>query len=133
MRCDGLAGGRSFHRLFQVGQVVDEKTRTVEGLVELANPDRLLRQGMYVQAEVRLPQGLSALFIPASALQDVQGRRVVFVQGEADTFLLREVETGAESGGLVEIRQGLREKERVVTNGAFFLKSELLKSLLGEE
>jgi cobalt-zinc-cadmium efflux system membrane fusion protein len=35
---------------------------------------------------------------------------------------------------MVEIRHGLKEKERVVAKGAFVLKSELLKgSIEGEE
>ena len=43
------------------------------------------------------------------------------------------METGREAHGVVEIRHGLRAGERIVAEGAFILKSELLKSTIGAE
>ena len=67
-------------------------------------------------------------------LQKLSGLPAVFVEREPGRYELRPVETGLEAHGMVEIRDGLKGGERVVTAGAFILKSELLKdSIAGEE
>jgi cobalt-zinc-cadmium efflux system membrane fusion protein len=51
----------------------------------------------------------------------------VFVAREAGAFQQRAVELGASGGDLVEIRTGLTAGELVAIDGAFLLKSELLR------
>ena len=64
----------------------------------------------------------------------VSGLPAVFVATAPGRYELRPVEIGREAHGMVEIRHGLREGERVVARGAFVLKSELLKgSIEGED
>jgi cobalt-zinc-cadmium efflux system membrane fusion protein len=70
------------------------------------------------------------LVVPESAIQDVGGRAVVFVGDAASGFRAQPVSVGPAQDGLVEIRQGLTGAERVVTTGAFLVKSELQKSTL---
>jgi cobalt-zinc-cadmium efflux system membrane fusion protein len=120
-------------RLVLVGAVVDEKTRTVEGRVEVPNPKERLKLGMYVEASIACGEKRQALVIPESALQEFQSRPVVFVQTAPGAYELRLVETGERTGGRVEIVRGLVEGDEVVTSGSFLLKSELLKKSLGEE
>ena len=48
-------------------------------------------------------------------------------------FSMRSVDLGAETAGFVEVEQGLAEGERIVTGGAFVLKSELLKDEIAGE
>jgi multidrug efflux pump subunit AcrA (membrane-fusion protein) len=50
----------------------------------------------------------------------------VFVQRDAHTFEARDVRLGDSNGKQVAIVEGLRDGERVVTNGGFILKSELM-------
>ena len=119
-------------RLVLVGAVMDEKTRTVEGRVEVANGDGSLRAGMYVEAEIASGAERTALVVPAAALQEFQSRPVVFVKTGPTTFVLRPVETGARTAAGIEIKNGLAAGESVVTAGSFLLKSELLKSSLGD-
>jgi len=126
--------GRTFPgRIFQLGGVLDEKTRTIEARIDLPNADGDLRPGMYVDADIRGPEGEKALFVPAEAVQDVLNKKIVFVRAAETAFTPREVETGTAFGELVEIRRGLKEGEVVVAAGSFFLKSELLKKTLGED
>ena len=119
-------------RLVLIGAVMEEKTRTVEGRVEVGNADGSLRAGMYVEAEISSGRERSALVVPAAALQEYLSRPVVFVKTGATTFVLRLVETGARTATEVEIIQGLAAEESVVTAGSFLIKSELLKSSLGD-
>ena len=130
----GAFPGREFReRLFQIGAVVDEKNRTIEGRIELTNPAGDLRPGMFVEAELISSAEAKSLFVPGAAVQDFQNKKVVFVRTGENTFARRDVEAGMTLNGFLEILKGLQKKEVVATNGSFFLKSELLKKSLEEE
>jgi multidrug efflux pump subunit AcrA (membrane-fusion protein) len=119
-------------RLLLVGAVMDDKTRTVEGRIELANPGGRLRPGMYIEAALPAGENRAALVVPETAVQEFQSLPVVFVRTGPAAFILRPVETGQRSAGMVEIIKGLSDGEMVVTAGSFLLKSELLKKSLGD-
>ena len=133
LRTQAYPGEEFPGRLVLVGAVVDEKTRTVEGRVEVRNPEERLKPGMYVEASIACGGPRRALVIPESALQEFQSQTVVFVETAPGVYELRLVETGERSGGRVEIVRGLAEGDAVVTAGSFLLKSEMLKLTLGEE
>jgi multidrug efflux pump subunit AcrA (membrane-fusion protein) len=65
------------------------------------------------------------LTIPVMAVQKDGGRDLVFVQTAPDRFEPREVTIGLPVEGRVPVLKGVREGERIVTKGAFALKSEL--------
>jgi cobalt-zinc-cadmium efflux system membrane fusion protein len=118
-------------RVDHVGDIVDEKTRTVKIRVVVGNDGRLLKPNMYVQGE--LPDAVSArdvLTLPQEAIQTIGGESVVFVRHGADQFVARPVEVGDRVGARRVVLQGLKESEVVVVAGAFNLKAELLKSTL---
>jgi RND family efflux transporter MFP subunit len=132
-RTQAFPGEEFRGRLVLVEAVMDEKTRTVEGRVEVANPAERLKPGMYIEAFIAAGDQRRALVVPESALQDYQSRPVVFVQTGPGAYELRLVETGERTGGRIEIVRGLSEGEVVVTSGSFILKSEMLKATMGEE
>jgi cobalt-zinc-cadmium efflux system membrane fusion protein len=118
-------------RVDHVGDVVDEKTRTVKIRVVVGNDGRLLKPNMYIQGE--LPDAVSArdvLTVPQEAIQMIGGESVVFVREGADRFVVRLVEVGERIGARRALLRGLDGSELVVVAGAFNLKAELLKSTL---
>lgn len=126
--------GRVFHgRLVLIGAAMDPATRTVEGRIELPNPDGALKPGMFVEARLSTAERRSALTVPAAAVLELAGGRIVFVRSGPSTFLLRPVETGETLDGRVEILSGLAAGEAVVVAGGFLLKSEMMKASLGDE
>lgn len=128
------AAGREYKgRVFRLGNIVDETTRTVEALVDLPNPDGELRQGLYLEADIAVPSGAPAVFVPEAAVLEIGDRKVIFVRTGENVFTLRDVATGTASGGRVEIISGLKEKEVVAAAGSFFIKSELLKNSIAGE
>jgi RND family efflux transporter MFP subunit len=133
LRTQAFPGEEFSGRLVLIGAVVDEKTRTVEGRVEVPNPSERLKPGMYVEASIACGEKRRSLVIPESALQELESQSVVFLQAEPGVFEVRLVETGERTGGRVEIVRGLAEGDRVVTAGSFLLKSEMLKATMGEE
>ncbi|MCX6545892.1 MAG: efflux RND transporter periplasmic adaptor subunit [Acidobacteria bacterium] len=121
-------------RVDHVGDIVDEKTRTVKVRVIVRNDGRLLKPNMYIQGE--LPNAVSTrdvLTLPQEAIQTIGGESVVFVREGADRFVARLVETGDRVGARRAMRRGLDGSEMVVIAGAFNLKAELLKSTLAGE
>jgi RND family efflux transporter MFP subunit len=120
-------------RLVLIGPLVDEKTRTIEGRVEVPNPKERLKPGMYVDVSIASGEIRPALVIPESALQEFQSQSVVFVRTAPGTYELRLVEAGERTGGRAEIVKGLAEGDEVVTAGSFLLKSEFLKKTMGDE
>jgi Cu(I)/Ag(I) efflux system membrane fusion protein len=132
LRAQAYPGEEYAGRLVLLGDVMDDRTRTVEGRVEVANPSGRLKPGMYVEAVISAPEARTALIVSEAALQEYQNRTVVFVQSGPNRFMMRTVETAGRADGQVEIAKGLAAGERVVTGGSFLLKSEMLKNSLGE-
>lgn len=106
--------------------VANETSRTVSARVDLANPDRRWRPGMFVTATIQLHREPVPVLVPRAALQRVKGAPVVFVAVGAG-FEPRAVSTGRENGTHVEVTGGLRPGERYVAQGAVVLKAELGK------
>ncbi|MBX5480109.1 MAG: efflux RND transporter periplasmic adaptor subunit, partial [Pyrinomonas methylaliphatogenes] len=64
------------------------------------------------------------LTVPNTAIVTEGERHIVFVETSPGEFVRREVQVGEERDGRVIIRSGLREGERVVTNGSLLLDAE---------
>ncbi len=114
-----------------LGAVMDEKTRTVKARVTVANPDGKLRPGMFAQVRLVLPGDEQVLAIPRAAVMQDEGRSFVFVPHHGDYWVRRPVRTGREWDGWVEVKGGIQAGQRVAANGAFLLKSDVLRSKMG--
>ncbi len=99
-------------------------TRTIKARMELANKGGRLVPGMFVQMHFSDADPRPSLLVPAEALIRT-GRRTVAMLAEDDgRFRAVVVETGAESGGQVEVRSGLRAGQKVVVSSQFLIDSE---------
>ncbi|MEZ4315421.1 MAG: efflux RND transporter periplasmic adaptor subunit [Polyangiaceae bacterium] len=119
-----------------ISKQVDPVARTVTARVVLANPEGRLGLGLFGTARVSVGEGTARperLVIERAAVTEVAGRTAVFVRHPDDDFELHEVQVGEGAEGLVEVLSGLREGEDVVVDGAFTLKSVLLKGTIAEE
>jgi len=117
-------------RVAYVVPVVDQATRTAKVRVELANQGGKLSFGQLVTARlVGDPSTVATavIAVPRAAIEHVDGRPVVFVKTAGGAFERRAVELGVSTGAEVEIRRGVVEGELVAADGAFLLKSELLR------
>ena len=99
-------------------------TRTVRARIVLANPDAVLKPGMYATVTFGGAPAKSAVLVPAEAVIRTGKRDVVIVEAAAGRFAPVEVEVGRESGDLVEVRKGLAAGQRVVVSGQFLVDSE---------
>jgi cobalt-zinc-cadmium efflux system membrane fusion protein len=116
-----------------LGHEIETKTRTLEVRILMENTSGKLKPGMFADVEIVTDVLDGVLLIPDDALQTLEDQQVVFVAADGGTFTKRTVRLGREQNGRVEIVDGLRDGERVVTTGSFLLKSEMLKNELAED
>lgn len=114
-----------------IGDILDKDTRTAAARIEVANPDGLLKPGLFANVEIEKAARRAALRVPENALVLLQGQMTAFV-AEGDGFVPRPVEIGDRNGGMVVVKSGLESGDRVVVSGAYALKARLLKSQLGD-
>ena len=125
-------------RVTYAGGIVDAASRTFKVRVEVDNRALQLRPGMFVQVHLETPAGASSaksVVIPELAVQELNGKAVVFVRGAAPgQFAARPVTLGTRTGGgMIAVAAGLQPGERIVVKGAFQLKAELTKGSFGED
>ena len=115
-----------------ISDTLDPKTRTAQVRCVVPNQDRRLKIDMFVSVDVPTTLSRKVLAVPTSAIQEIGGKKVVFVRQSNERFQIREVRTGQAAGGQTEILAGLAEKDPVVVQGAFQLKSVRMNKELGE-
>ncbi len=115
-------------RLSYLSPIADETTRTIRFRFDVPNPGGRLKPNEYVDVQLTF-EGPPTPAVPLSAVTLVDKARGVFVQREGG-YVFAPIETGREGGGWVEVRKGLNEGERVVTDGVFDLKNVLLKEAI---
>jgi cobalt-zinc-cadmium efflux system membrane fusion protein len=117
---------------------LNEETRTALVRIELGNPGERLKSGMFVDVGFQASSGTATgeeLMVPSEAVQRIGDRSVVFIPQEEEpgSFVIRDVELGGVADGFQRVLSGLQVGERVVTKGSFTLKTQMLKSSLGDE
>lgn len=120
----------------RIGQKVDPVARTITARVRVSNPEGVLRLGLFGVAHVVVsgeakPAGAS-LVVPRSAVVEIAGKTVVFVRQADGEYELHDVVLGDAAPGEVAVVTGLREGEEIVTEGAFTLKSVVLRATLDD-
>lgn len=118
-----------------ISHKIDSVARTVTARIRLTNSDGRLRVGLFGSARVTLASERKAptLVISRRALVELADKDVVFVRQPDGQFERHNVTLGETAPGKVQILSGLREGEQVVVEGAFTLKSAVLKGTLAEE
>lgn len=114
-----------------VSPAMDESSRTVKVRVEVNNTDGRLLAGMFATVKLFIPGTDETLAIPKQALLEDAGRSFVFVHHQGDYYIRRPVVPGRAWGSFIEINKGLVPLQIVVAEGAFLMKSDVLRSKMG--
>lgn len=120
-------------RITYISDVLDPTSRTAKVRVEVPNRDSRLKLEMFVSMQVPTGETRSTVTIPSAALQEIDEQPVVFVQVTDDRYEKRVVKVGPAQRDSVPVLEGLKAGERVVTTGAFMLKSKLKASSIEAE
>ncbi len=129
---DALPGRQLTCQITAINPEVDADTRNIHIQAKLANPEELLRAGMYVNVAVVLPAKQEVLTIPATAVLYAPYSDSVFViedKKSADgspagkTVRQQFVRLGEKRGDFIAVLSGLKAEEIVVSTGAFKLRN----------
>ena len=112
-----------------VSPALDETTRTATARVVLENPHADWRPGLFVSGLIETGRETAAIVVPHSALTELDGETVVFVQTDGG-FESRKVRQGRATPAAVEIIDGLAEGERYAANNVLALKAETNRAAL---
>ncbi|AFY36264.1 efflux RND transporter periplasmic adaptor subunit [Calothrix sp. PCC 7507] len=114
-------------RISRIGTVVEGETRVVPVQAEVNNSSGQLKPGMFAELEVLTDQTSAVnLAIPASAVVDANGKKVVYLQN-GNAYQTVEVTLGQTSGDRVEVNSGLFEGDMIVTQRAPQLYAQSLR------
>ncbi len=107
-------------RVVAVNPTIDAERRTCRVRIEIDNPDRAVRPGMFADVRVEAARYPDRLLVPREALLSRNDRKIVFVY-EGGRAKWRYVETGEETDAQVEVRAGLAASDTLITAGHFNL------------
>lgn len=103
---------------------VGKESRTAKLRIEVANTDGLLRADMAATVEIEAPIPGRWVAVPDSAVIDSGKRQVVLVERGEGRYEPRPVKLGARVSGYVQVLDGLKPGERVVTSATFLIDAE---------
>jgi RND family efflux transporter MFP subunit len=109
-------------RLVSAGKVLNTQSRTLPITFAFDNRTLGLPVGQAVFVHLLMDSTAPRPVVPAAAIVDDAGRPIVFVQRQGETFERRAVTLGPRSGDLVQITDGVKPGERVVTKGAYLVR-----------
>ena len=111
-------------RVDYIDQQVQPDTRTAKLRAEVPNGGNRLRFGMFVDASIGARAPRPVVMVPKGAVQILGTQSVVYVSTAPGRFVQRDVTVGDTMGNEVAISSGVEPGDAVVTEGAFFLRSE---------
>jgi cobalt-zinc-cadmium efflux system membrane fusion protein len=112
--------GRPFRgKIDYIGATMTERTRTVKVRATIENPGFVLRQGMFCEINIGIGNGEEVLAVPRAALLSDEGNDFIFTHWKEDYYARRSV------------KRGLKDGETIIAEGAFLLKSDVLREKMG--
>lgn len=115
-------------RLLSRAPVLDSASRTVSALYEVPNAHGTLAVGQAVTVRLLTGQGNPGPAVASGAIVDDAGRSVVFVQIAGESFVRHPLKLGAREGDFVQVLEGVKAGDRVVTRGAYLIRLAALST-----
>jgi cobalt-zinc-cadmium efflux system membrane fusion protein len=110
-----------------VGSMIDPNSHRQLVRSEIADPQHLLRSGMFASFVIRIGDPTRSLAVPAEGVvREGDGTMTVWVTTDRRRFIKRSVKVGLQLDGWTQILEGLQPGETVVTDGVVFLSNKLL-------
>jgi cobalt-zinc-cadmium efflux system membrane fusion protein len=121
VKMDGSERDILFGKVAQVGKVVDPEKRTAPVRIRVSNREAQLRQNEFAQILLLTDEESSVLSVPESAIQEIGGLPVVFVETSTG-FVRRSVTLGPSANRRRQVSSGIEPGERVATQGSYQLR-----------
>jgi membrane fusion protein (multidrug efflux system) len=100
---------------------IDKNTRNLKIRAEIKDPDPKLITGSFATVNIKLRENKDAVLIPTQAIIPTARNKSVLIS-ENGVAVLKEVKTGVRKPAEIEITEGLKEGDTIITSGLLFLK-----------
>ncbi|MEE9215276.1 MAG: efflux RND transporter periplasmic adaptor subunit [Thermodesulfobacteriota bacterium] len=110
-------------RLIAFGNVVNPVNQSSKVILEIDNSQGLFKPGQFANVYVTVKSDENHIVVPTSAISDIKGKPVVFVHTSPEMFKVKFVHCGENNTNQTIVLKGLEKNERVVTKGAYQVKS----------
>ncbi len=125
-----LPGREITGKIIFISDTVNPETRTVQVRIDVVNQNGAIKPDMLATLLIRgVPQ--KQLVVPGPAVVREGNKDFVFLHDANNIFRLVPVSLGPNSGQVVVVREGLREGDSIVVDGAFHLNNERKRKNLG--
>ena len=128
---DALSGEEFPGAVSRVSPVVDPDTGTFKITIELSDPSRRLKPGMFGRINIVYDMHRAAMQIPRSAIVEEAGQSAIYVVSD-NVAERRVIRTGYAEGGQIEVIDGLDETEVFVIVGQTSLKNGSKVSIINQ-
>jgi membrane fusion protein (multidrug efflux system) len=128
---DAIPGERILASVTRVSSVVDPDTGTFKVTIEVRDPERRVKPGMFGRMSIVYDKHENALQVPRSAIVEEMNTSSVFVV-EEELAVRKPVQTGFSGNGMVEITGGIDDSDRIITTGHLGLKDGARVSVINE-
>ncbi len=112
---DSLPGEEFQGRLLRFSPSVNKSSRTLMVEATVSNKGMKLKPGLFARAKISLDSSATATVIPQKAVLRVAGLARVFIK-EGENVVSRTVTLGQNDGEMVEVVEGVRPGEHVITD-----------------
>lgn len=132
VEADAIPGEQFAATVARVSPIVDPDTGTFKITVEVSDPTRRLKPGMFGRINIVYDMRSNAMQIPRSAIVEEDGQPAVYVVN-GDIVERRVIRTGYTEGSRIEVIEGLEENEEFVIVGQATLKNGSTVSVINAE
>ena len=120
----GLPGETFSGLIDKIYPEVDMQTRTARVRIDLSNPEGRLLVNMFADVVLATGDGAPVVQVPETAVIDTGDRQVVIRDMGEGKFVPQDVVLGRQAAGMVEVREGIAEGDRIVTTSTFLIDAE---------
>jgi RND family efflux transporter MFP subunit len=121
LNADAVAGAEFSGRIARISPVIDPATGTIKVTIEVRDPSRQLKAGMFGRINIVHDVHQNALLVPKGAVLAEDAESAVFVVQDSTAYR-KVVKTGYVNGAHIEVLVGLVAGEKIVTTGQGSLK-----------
>jgi membrane fusion protein (multidrug efflux system) len=118
---DAIAGVEFSGRVERISPVIDPSTGTVKVTIEARDPTKRLKAGMFGRVNIVYDVHTTTLMVPKDAVLSEDAESAVFVVQDSLAYR-KVVKTGYANATHIEVLEGVKAGDRVVTTGQGSLK-----------
>lgn len=129
---DALRGQPVIASVSRVSPIVDPATGTFKITIEITDPGRRIKPGMFGRVGIVYDKHENALQVPRSAILEDDGQTSVFIVADGKATR-KTVTTGYSDKGMIEIITGIDDSDRIVTVGHVGLKEDATVTIINAD